>query len=85
MNRKILYIIVAVGFSAIMIYNFQGATLKTEGYAESILANRQEKDNEFKQSEDSPITEEQKSNFKNLSFFPVAEKYRVRAEYQKRG
>lgn len=83
MNKKILSFIVAIGLIAIVIYNFQGTSKKTEGYAEDILAGRLEKDEEFKHSEDSPLTDEQKPIFKTLSYFPVAEKYKVRAEYHK--
>ena len=82
MNKKILSVIVAVGFVAIMIYNFKGTTLSTEGYAEKIIADRQVKDTEFK-TDDSPLTDEQKPGFEALSYFPVAEKYKVRAEYHK--
>lgn len=83
MNRKILFSIVAVGLITIVIYNFQGSISKTEGYNEKVLTDRQAKNEEFKQAEDSPLTEEQKSIFETLSYFPVAEKYRVRAEYHK--
>ena len=50
MNKKILSVIVAVGFIAIIIYNFKGTTLSTEGYAEKIIVDRQVKDTEFKKS-----------------------------------
>ena len=83
MNRKILFVIIAIGLVAIVIYNFQGTSKKTEGYVEAILADRLEKNEEFKQSEDSPLTEEQKPVFESLSYFPIAEKYKVRAEYHK--
>ena len=83
MNRKIIFTIVAIGFIAIVIYNFRGTTFSTEGYAEKIMAARQETNTTFKASEDSPLTEEQKGEFESLSYFPVAEKYKVRAEYSR--
>jgi len=83
MNKKILSSIAAVGLIVIMIYNFQGASQKTEGYAEQVEADRQEKDELFKQGDETPLTEEQKVVFTNLSYFPVGEKYRVRADFTK--
>jgi len=80
MNKKLLFAIILVGLVAITIYNFKGASKRTEGYAEDVLTSRIEKDEEFKQSEDSPLTDELKVVFKSLSYFPVAEKYKVRAE-----
>lgn len=80
MNKKILFLVVLVGVVVITIYNFRGASIKTKGYTEEMLANRVEKDREFKESEDSPLTEKQKPIFEMLSYFPIAEKYKVRAE-----
>lgn len=80
MNKKILFLVVLVGVVVITIYNFRGASIKTKGYAEEILANRADKNREFKKSEDSPLTEKQKPVFEMLSYFPIAEKYNVRAE-----
>jgi len=81
MNKRILSVIVVIGLAAIMIYNFQGTTLSTEGYTEKIMADRLEKDQLFKQGEESPLTEEQKPIFKNLSYFPITEKYKVRTDF----
>lgn len=80
MNKKILIIAILVGVVGIVIYNFQGASTKTAGYAEEILAARAQTNQEFKESDESPLTDEQKPVFETLSYFPVAEKYKVIAE-----
>ena len=80
MNKKILFSVIAVGVIAITIYNFRGASTKTEGYEEQVLGRRAEINDSFRESEDSPLTEEQKAIFTSLSYFPVAEKYKVQAE-----
>jgi len=83
MNRKILIAIVAVGVVIITFYNFQGTSPSSAGYMEEMAASRAEKDELFKTSEDSPLTEEQLDIFENLSYFPVVEKYKVNAEFQR--
>ena len=81
MNRKILLAIAGIGVVSIFIYNFKGTNIKTEGYVEEVLAKRAETDQEFKEGEDSPLTDEQKAEFTALSYYPIAEKYRVMAEF----
>lgn len=80
MNKRILILVVVVGIAAITVYNFIGTSTNTEGYLEEIAAHRAEKDNEFKQSEESPLTDEQKPEFEALTYFPATEKYKVRAD-----
>ncbi len=83
MNRKLLLLGAVVGLVIITIYTFQGTSQHTEGYIEEIEAQRTEKDQEFKTSEDTPLTEEQQEIFTALNYFPVAEKYKVKAELHK--
>lgn len=83
MNRKILGLGIVIGLAIIMIYTLMGTTQNTEGYVEEIDAHRTEKNEEFKTAEDSPLTDEQKEIFTTLSYFPAAEKYKVRAELHK--
>lgn len=80
MNRKLIFAVVAVGVIIITIYNFQGTNTNTEGYLENIESDRAEKNELFKNGEDSPLTEEQKELFTELSYFPINEKYKVKAE-----
>lgn len=83
MNKKLLLFGALVGLVIISIYTFQGTSQITDGYVEDIENQRQEKNNEFKTSEDTPLTEEQKEEFTSLSYFPVSEKYKVRTEFRK--
>ena len=83
MNRRILLAIGAIGVVSIFIYNFKGTSVNTEGYVEEIQAKRAETDQEFKESEDSPLTDEQKAGFTALSYYPITEKYRVNAEFNR--
>jgi uncharacterized protein (DUF1684 family) len=83
MSRKILLLGVVLGIMIITIYTIQGTSKNTDGYVEEIEAQRTEKNEEFKTSDDAPLTEEQKEAFTKLSYFPIAEKYKVRAELHK--
>jgi uncharacterized protein (DUF1684 family) len=83
MNRRIFFVGVVVGVIAITIYNFQGANPSSEGYAQKVQQERLEKNEMFKNSEDSPLTEEQLDIFESLTYFPIAEKYKVKADFQR--
>lgn len=67
----------------IIAYNFRSAFVVTGDYRDQILRDREEKDEMFRKSEDSPLTAEQKEVFKTLSYFPVSEKYVVRGEFRR--
>ncbi len=75
--------VVAVGIIIISYYTFQGTSQRTVGYAEEIESQRKVKDEQFKTSEASPLTDEQKKSFTSLNYFPITEKYRVHAELHK--
>jgi len=83
MNNKILFLIIATALVGISWYTFQGTSKNDEGYIEKIEAERFEKNQQFKISEESPLTNEQKEHFTSLSYFPVAEKYKVKGEFYK--
>ncbi len=83
MKRNALIFLVAIGVIVISIYTIQGTSKKTIGYLERIETERAEKNEFFKTSKESPLTNIQKSIFTSLSYFPVAEKYKVRAEIHK--
>jgi uncharacterized protein (DUF1684 family) len=83
MNRRIFFVGVVVGVIAITIYNFQGANPSSEGYVQKVEQQRLEKNEMFKNSEDSPLTEEQLDIFETLTYFPIAEKYKVKADFQR--
>ncbi|MCG8310697.1 MAG: DUF1684 domain-containing protein [Cytophagales bacterium] len=83
MSKKILFGIVAVGLLAITLYNIKGTSTRSEGYADKILAERQEKDRSFKEADDSPLSEEQKRTFEKLTYFPINEKYRITGDFHR--
>ena len=83
MNKKILLLIIATALIGIGFYTFQGTSQNSEGYVEKIEIERVEKNDMFKNDEDSPLTDEQKEIFTTLSYFPIAEKYKVKAELHK--
>jgi uncharacterized protein (DUF1684 family) len=78
-----LFFVVLVGIIIITIYNFQGANPTSEGYAQKVEQERLEKNEMFKNSEDSPLTDEQLDIFESLTYFPIAEKYKVKADFQR--
>ena len=83
MNKKALFLVAAIGLIVISFYTIQGTSKNTEGYLEEIETKRQEINEEFKTSEESPLTDEQKEIFKSLSYFPVIEKYNIKADFHK--
>ncbi len=83
MKRKNFILGFVVGIIAITAYNFFSASTVTIGYREQINQERKEKDEIFRNSEDSPLTQEQKEVFKSLSYFPVSEKYIVRGDFRR--
>lgn len=50
-------------------------------YEEKIVERRTRYNRSFKNSPVSPLLEEQKENFKEMSYFPIDEKYNVTAEF----
>ena len=81
MNNKIL--IFAIGWMVLSIYASQGICQNTDEYVEEIEISRKEKNAEFKTSEESPLTDEQKEIFTSLSYFPVSEKHKVSTKFHK--
>lgn len=84
MNRKFIIIIVLAGMAGILFYTFRSHTPKKDiSYREKIETERQEKDESFKTDDDSPLTDDQKTTFTHLQYFPVNEKYRIKADFEK--
>jgi uncharacterized protein (DUF1684 family) len=52
-------------------------------YIERIEKIRERQDKSFRKSPNSPLTSEQKQDFKGLSYFPIDEKYKIIAEMKK--
>jgi len=83
MNRRLLFLVVVLGIIIISFYNFRGSGTSSDGYLDEVTASRLDKDETFKSSEDSPLTDEQKEIFEKLSYFQVIEKYKVKADFHK--
>lgn len=81
MNNK--FSIFILGLLAFSFYTFQGVCQNEDEYVEEIEVLRTEKNEEFKTSDESPLTDEQREVFTMLSYFPVSEKYKVSAKFQK--
>ncbi len=54
-----------------------------KSYIEKIKEIRSNYNKAFKNSPDSPLTDEQKQNFKSLSYFPINEKYKLIVKLEK--
>jgi len=78
MNKSIIIAIIVV--SAISIY-FLNSGGDNEAYVQEILDERKEKDQDFRNSEDSPIID--KTSFNGLNYFPVDPTFRVTAVIEK--
>ncbi len=52
-------------------------------YKKKVLEFRRQKDQFFKSHPQSPLTPEQKAKFKGLPYFPINEKFRVKAQLKK--
>ncbi|NJN24639.1 MAG: DUF1684 domain-containing protein [Cyclobacteriaceae bacterium] len=82
MNKKILILAVGIALAGILFYTFKGTSPITEGYVEKIETARAETNDFLKNAEDSPLTDSQKAAFTTLNYFPIAEKYRVKSDFQ---
>ncbi len=83
MRRKYwLMLLGGLTFFSIIIYNLSETQIREEDskdYIPSIQKERQEKDNLFKATSNSPLREEQKEKFKNLDYFSVNEDFKTTA------
>ncbi len=78
MNKSIIIVIIVV--SAISIYLLNSGD-DNEAYIQEILDERKEKDQNFRNSEESPIMD--KTSFNGLNYFPVDPNFRVTAVIEK--
>lgn len=82
MKRSNLFILLIVAIVAITIFNFLTVGESSEDYIERLEQERKDK-NGFMLSSGSPLTDEDKRDFKGLNFYPVDEKYKVTARLEK--
>lgn len=71
-----------IAIVAITIFNFLTIGESTEAYTERIETDRKDK-NGFMLSSTSPLTDEDKTDFKGLNYFPINEAYKVTAKIEK--
>ncbi len=76
--RTVLLLGVLIVVAAAVTYTFTGSE-DPEDYIERIEDERERQFKFIRFNIDSPLTEEQKNNFKELSFFPIDPKYKVTA------
>ena len=82
MKKSNLFILLIVAIVAITIFNFLTVGESSEDYIERLEQERKDK-NGFMLSSGSPLTDEDKRDFKGLNFYPVDEKYKVTARLEK--
>jgi len=82
MKRSNLFIFLIVAIVGITIFNFLTVGESSEDYIERLEQERKDK-NGFMLSSGSPLTDEDKQDFKGLNFYPVEEKYKVTARLEK--
>ena len=73
-----LFILAAV--VAIAAYSIRSMGV-SDNYAPKIEKERREKNETFKNSDESPLTDMQKSRFDSLSYFPVNQQFKIKAKF----
>ncbi len=77
-TKNILILAIAALIATILFYSFNGGSTDVD-YIESLIKERQTKDEFMRSSEDSPFGNEKK-NFKALNYFPPDLNYRISAK-----
>ncbi len=75
---RIIIVIAALAIAFLSIWQNR----EPVSYEEKIRKEREEKNEQFLRSADSPLTEDQKKDFDSLEYFPVDESYRVTADIE---
>ncbi len=78
---KLFLIFIALAFAGIIIYSFSNVKIE-DTYASNIQEERENKNNEFKNAEDSPLLPNQKIKFQELEYYPVDKNYKVKAQFE---
>lgn len=82
MKKSNLFIILIIAIVAVTIFNFLTIGESSADYIERLEQERKDK-NGFMLSLSSPLLEEDKQDFKGLNFYPIDEKYKVKARLEK--
>src|SRR6266567_7999372 len=75
--KNLLIIVLVLAVVAISFYSFQGGTDKS--YIDQLIRERQAKNEFMKSSDDSPFGKD-RSDFKELNYFPPDDRYRISAK-----
>lgn len=78
MKRNTIFGLLVVAIIAITVLNFLTVGESSEDYIERLETDRKDKNN-FMLSSTSPMTEEDKSNFSGLNYYPINESFKVTA------
>lgn len=78
MSKKVIYILAGVVVLVIIGYSF-GAFNGDAGYIKTIEEHRQERDTFFRRGSESPLSENDKRNFKGLKYYPINPDFKVNA------
>lgn len=72
-------------FALMLFFSFWASDsfTQTNSYYELLMKERQEKNHEFRNSEDSPLTSQDKQNFKGLNYFNADTNFVIKAIIQK--
>ncbi|MBN3581603.1 DUF1684 domain-containing protein [Algoriphagus aestuarii] len=68
--------------SCLLVALFSGFSV-AQSYQETIVAFQEELNAEYKNPEESPLSASERKQFKGLPYFPINEKYRVMAKFEK--
>lgn len=82
MKRSNLFILLIFAIVAITIFNFLTIGESSEDYNERIEQERKDK-NGYMLSSSSPLTDEDKREFKGLNYYPINEDFKVTARIEK--
>jgi len=78
--KKLIFAFLAV--LCVVMASAQQIAKNKNNYRNEIRTERREKDKDFIKAENSPLDEISKKSFRGLNYFPVSEKYRVKARLQ---
>lgn len=79
-TSRIYTVFIVVAVLAIAVYSISGMKF-SNNYPVQIEKERKEKDEMFKNSDESPLTAAQKANFDSLTYYPVDEKHKIKASF----
>ncbi len=80
--RKLLLVLVSLITTLTLVDLWFEKSVENSDYKKKIMEARKQKDHLFKNSKESPLTEYQKSIFRELAYFEAQENYRIKARIE---